>query len=81
MCATSSCLYPISSFATRLASASVAMYVSYEGLASNATVCIVLSIILGISRKLHLSSRNPLFTISLAAFTMQGMLPPWRIDS
>ena len=41
MCATSPCLYPISSFATRLASASVAMYVSYEGLASNATVCIV----------------------------------------
>ena len=49
--------------------------------ASNGTRSMVRSMMSAMAVKEHSPRRNPSFTISLAAFTMHGMLPPRRIDS
>ena len=71
----------INSVAMRRDSASVAIYVSYDGFLSKVARCIVSAMISPICRKPHLSSKKPRFTISLAAFTIQGMFPPLLIAS
>ena len=52
------------------------VYVSYVGFLSNVQRCMVSAITSPICRKPQRSSKNARFTISLAALTMHGMLPP-----